>query len=244
MNKKIKGFTLIELLVVIAIIAILASMLLPVLARAREEGRRTACKNNLRQIGLALSMYAQSWDEMYPYARIDNNNKWAPAGVGPAAPGYTGGDNTGAALGLLYPDQINDENIFHCKSDTGANRDPEIQTDGTVLNSSYLYAAWGANAGSASNLEVSADRDALLDVAADFNHKGEGANMLYVDAHVSWESDKDKNPANGLSFDAGNGEWDHMTQLEAWTTVDATGKPRSGTTDGYLGPAEPAAAAP
>ena len=225
MNKKIKGFTLIELLVVIAIIAILASMLLPVLARAREEGRRTACKNNLRQIGLALSMYAQSWDEMYPFR-----------------PGYANdGSNTGAALGLLYPDQVNDENIFHCKSDTGANRDPNIENDGTVTNSSYLYAAWGANAGSASNLEVSADRDALGANAADFNHKGEGANMLFVDAHVTWETDKDKNDANGVSFDLGSGNWDHMTQLEPWTTVDANGKPRSGTSDGYLGPAEPAA---
>ena len=223
-----KGFTLIELLVVIAIIAILASMLLPVLARAREEGRRTACKNNLRQIGLALSMYAQSWDEMFPYD--------------PDYTGAAGGLNTGEALGLLYPDQVNDENIFHCKSDTGANRKPSIQANGTVLNSSYLYSAWGADAGSASNLEICADRDALGQIAVDFNHKGEGANMLFVDCHVTWEKDKDKDDTNGISFDAKNGEWDHMNGIEGWSDVNAAGKPRSGTTDAYLGPAEEAAA--
>ena len=63
---KKQGFTLIELLVVIAIIAILASMLLPVLARAREEGRRTACKNNLRQIGFAVQQYSEAHRDMLP----------------------------------------------------------------------------------------------------------------------------------------------------------------------------------
>ena len=61
-----KGFTLIELLVVIAIIAILAAILFPVFARAREKARQTSCASNLRQIGLAVQMYAQDWDETLP----------------------------------------------------------------------------------------------------------------------------------------------------------------------------------
>jgi len=61
-----KGFTLIELLVVIAIIAILAAILFPVFARAREKARQASCQSNLKQIGLALQMYAQDYDEVLP----------------------------------------------------------------------------------------------------------------------------------------------------------------------------------
>ena len=66
MQIKRKGFTLIELLVVIAIIAILAAILFPVFARARDRARQTSCTSNLRQIGTAVMMYAQDYDEKYP----------------------------------------------------------------------------------------------------------------------------------------------------------------------------------
>lgn len=61
-----RAFTLIELLIVIAIIAILATILFPVFARARENARRSACMSNLRQIGLAFAQYTQDYDETYP----------------------------------------------------------------------------------------------------------------------------------------------------------------------------------
>lgn len=62
-----RGFTLIELLVVIAIIAILAAILFPVFAKAREKARQTSCLSNLRQLGTALMQYAQDNNEMYPH---------------------------------------------------------------------------------------------------------------------------------------------------------------------------------
>src|SRR2546427_11601416 len=61
-----RGFTLIELLVVIAIIAILAAILFPVFAQARDSARQTTCLNNCKQLGTALQMYAQDYDEGLP----------------------------------------------------------------------------------------------------------------------------------------------------------------------------------
>ena len=69
-----QGFTLIELLVVIAIIAILASILFPVFARAREKARQTSCLSNMKQLGLACSMYAQDYDELLPTEDYNWNN--------------------------------------------------------------------------------------------------------------------------------------------------------------------------
>ncbi|QDT36636.1 DUF1559 domain-containing protein [Stratiformator vulcanicus] len=65
-TKASHGFTLIELLVVIAIIAILIALLLPAIQQAREAARRSSCKNNLKQIGLALHNYASTWKESFP----------------------------------------------------------------------------------------------------------------------------------------------------------------------------------
>jgi prepilin-type N-terminal cleavage/methylation domain-containing protein/prepilin-type processing-associated H-X9-DG protein len=64
------GFTLIELLVVIAIIAILAAILFPVFAQAREKARQSVCLSNFKQIGLGVMMYVQDWDETYPTSRL------------------------------------------------------------------------------------------------------------------------------------------------------------------------------
>jgi prepilin-type N-terminal cleavage/methylation domain-containing protein/prepilin-type processing-associated H-X9-DG protein len=67
-----KGFTLIELLVVIAIIAILAAILFPVFAKAREKARQTACLSNMKQIGLGIMQYTQDYDEHFPCIRMQD----------------------------------------------------------------------------------------------------------------------------------------------------------------------------
>jgi prepilin-type N-terminal cleavage/methylation domain-containing protein len=80
-----KGFTLIELLVVIGIVAVLAAILFPVFAKARSKAQQTKCLSNLRQMGMALAMYVDDHEGVYPY----DLKPRAPAGPG-SAPAYDG----------------------------------------------------------------------------------------------------------------------------------------------------------
>src|SRR5690606_14073104 len=95
-----RGFTLIELLVVIAIIAILAAILFPVFARARENARRTSCLSNLKQIGLGVMQYVQDYDEMYPRAVQKNEHVWNVPGIPDVS---FDGDNAWLWFKLVYP---------------------------------------------------------------------------------------------------------------------------------------------
>src|ERR1700677_4752282 len=89
MNPK-KAFTLIELLVVIAIIAILAAILFPVFAQAKEAAKKTACLSNNKQMGLGLYLYLNDYDDNLPMANYPNNPDNVPSAFSYRAGGATG----------------------------------------------------------------------------------------------------------------------------------------------------------
>jgi prepilin-type N-terminal cleavage/methylation domain-containing protein/prepilin-type processing-associated H-X9-DG protein len=115
-----KAFTLIELLVVIAIIAILAAILFPVFAQAREKARQTACLSNLKQIGTAVMLYVQDYDEAYPI-RTNAGGKglcFDPSSLNPA-PGTTNPYCTSLAWPWQIQSYVKNNAVYVCPSGTG-----------------------------------------------------------------------------------------------------------------------------
>ena len=111
MKRRRNGFTLIELLVVIAIIAILAAILFPVFAKAREAARKTSCESNLKQIGTAFRMYSQDFDENAP------NNGYDAANTVACPQETTRTGYRGTICNSLQP-YVKNTNLFTCPSDT------------------------------------------------------------------------------------------------------------------------------
>lgn len=119
---KRKAFTLIELLVVVAIIGILAAILFPVFARARENARRTSCLSNLKQIGLGTMMYVQDYDQVYPMYGYANSNPSPPHLVSSTYLYW---------VDLIYP-YMKSRQLFYCPS--GAQ---DTSTTDAILKMNY-----------------------------------------------------------------------------------------------------------
>ncbi len=213
MSQKRSGFTLIELLVVIAIIAILAAILFPVFARARENARRASCLSNVKQMGLAFAQYTQDYDETYPI------NAWncGPGSTDCAPLGY----NTGRTV--LWYHALNpymkSYQIYNCPSDSVANQ--RVSASGLVVYASAASYGWNAytTSSNVADLKTPFDKAALASIEdvsgtlllaeSTYYRTGgyppttgnstidnarqvverhfDGSNVLFADGHAKWQ---------------------------------------------------------
>jgi prepilin-type N-terminal cleavage/methylation domain-containing protein/prepilin-type processing-associated H-X9-DG protein len=183
-NRWNRGFTLIELLVVIAIIAILAAILFPVFAKAREKARQASCMSNLKQLGAALTMYTEDYDGTYPRGQFwpfDSSHTWImvldpyvkntqvfrcpSAGNDPYSYGYN----------IAFWGAGNPVNGMHGINDARPVSEADVPTPAETIWVVDFGRYWGCG-----------EEFGIDDPARRHN---DGFNVLFVDTHVKWLND-------------------------------------------------------
>lgn len=198
---KTRGFTLIELLVVIAIIAILAAILFPVFARAREAARKASCQSNLKQIVLGLKMYMDDYDHRIPSAKIrvatpaDADETAFSTVIGAFPPPSNFNPAGAATIGTALASYVKSRDMFFCPSDS-------TNTGAAGDQISYWYrkcVVKGADNGldNESSFEFPASQMVFVDKLG--FHSGDSAkgwqqgvklNAGFLDGHVGYQAAK------------------------------------------------------
>lgn len=202
------GFTLIELLVVIAIISLLVSILLPSLNKARDLAKKGVCAANLKNIAVALHLYAESEDSYLPYMSEWDGYFPAPANVGQHQ-AYPYECQLWAKPTGFCPDYV-DVKMLYCPSNIqGKFNYYGSQTSATYFYFAYITRFWGGEATESPSqiyqssvyyvsrelaaaapllaADLQADHGTWADPDGTYsNHNKEGANSVFVDGHVEW----------------------------------------------------------